>query len=212
MDYRCSCDTVEGFVQQLAVAYVSRGCWFYVTGRVPEGKDLAAVDAKLIERYGIDVSKWQRARRKRAGTANLHYLRHGRFFVLLATHGTHLFFQEEPFRDIREAPIKFHGYSIGCGKGADGRWHASVRIHADEYRQLKAYFLDLAVHRSVEQLAKEFRRLPFAPFARVRRQILTLLRAVNRLRKTAAFEPVPLSALRLRRTPVRPFERRRQAA
>jgi hypothetical protein len=203
---------VEGFVQQLAVAYISRGCWFYVTGRVPEGKNPATVDAKLIERYGIAVSKWQRARRKRAGTANLHYLRHGRFFVLLATHGKHPFFEDEPFRDIREAPIKFHGYSIGCGKGADGRWHASVRIHADEYRQLKAYFLDLAVHRSVEQLGDEFHRLPFAPFARVRRQMLNLLRAVNRQRKTAGFEPVPLAALRLRRTPIRPFEPGKQAA
>ena len=42
-------------------------------------------------------------RRKRAGTANLRSLRHERFFVLIATHGTHRFFDEERIRDIREA-------------------------------------------------------------------------------------------------------------
>jgi hypothetical protein len=172
--YRCVCDSVEGFVQQLAVGYVARGFYFYTTGNIKPSKDPAAVDAKLIDRYGIDVSKWQRARRKRAGIANLQYVRHDRFFVLLATHGDHPFFADEPFRDIREAPIKFHGYSIGCGKGYDGRWHASVRIHAAEYRSLKAYFLDLAVHRSAECLAGEFQRVPFAPFARVRRQMLNI--------------------------------------
>lgn len=203
--YRCVCHSIEGFVQQLAVGYVARGFYFYTTGTIRPSKDPAAVDAKLIDRYGIDVSKWQRARRKRAGIANLQYLRHERFFVIVATHGTHQFFGDEPFRDIREDPIKFHGYSIGCGKGADGRWHASVRIHADVYRGLKAFFLDLATHRSAEQLAGEFRRIRFAPFARVRRQMLNLLRAVNRARKTAGLEAVPISALRLRRRPIKVF-------
>ena len=203
--YRCVCQSVEGFVQQLAVAYVARGFYFYTTGMIKTGKDPAAVDAKLIDRYGIDVSKWQRARRKRAGVANLQYLRHDRFFVLLATHGDHRFFADEAFRDIREAPIKFHGYSLGAGRGVDGRWHASVRIHADEYRNLKAYLMDLAVHRSIENLVGEFRQVPFAPFARVRRQMLHILRAVNRQRKLAGFEPVPMAALRFQRKPVRPF-------
>ena len=129
--YRCVAQLVEGFVQQLAVAYVSRGYWFYVTGHVPDRKNPTLVDAKLIDRYGIRASKWQRARRKRAGVANLQYLRYDRFFVILATHGTQQFFQDEPFRGIREDPIAFHGYSVGCGKGVDGRWHASVRIHAE---------------------------------------------------------------------------------
>jgi len=203
--YRCVAQSVEGFVQQLAVAYISRGYWFYVTGRLPEHKDPSSIDRKLIERYGIAASKWQRARRKRAGTANLQYLRHDRFFVILATHGTQRFFQDEPFRDVREDPIRFHGYSIGCGKGTDGRWHASVRIHAEEYKCLKAFFLDLATHRSVEELAREFQLVRFAPFARVRRQMLNILRAVNRVTKEAGFEPVPVTAIRLHRRPVGVF-------
>ena len=126
--YRCVATSIEGFVQQLAVGYVTHGYWFYVSGWIPEGKDPLKTDAKLIERYGIDVSKWTRCRGKKAGLANVQYLRHGRFFVLLATHGQHPFFVQEPgFRDIREKPLEFAGYSIGCRRGLDGNYHASVR-------------------------------------------------------------------------------------
>lgn len=204
---RCEARSVEGFVQHLAVTLVSHGYYFYVTGRVPEGKPSERVDRKLVERYGAGLSKWARARRKQAGMANVRYVRHGRFFVLIATAGQHSFFAEEPhFRDIRERPIKFHGYSIGCKRGVDGKWHPSVRIHPDEYRELKAYLLDLAAHRSADRLAVEFRRIRFEPYAPVRRQLLNVLRAVNRRRKEAGFEPVPIAALRLRRCVVRPFD------
>ncbi len=69
--YRCEATTVGGFVQQLAVAYVQHGYWFYVTGQVPERKCPLAVDAKLLDRYEIAISKGARARRKRAGGAQL---------------------------------------------------------------------------------------------------------------------------------------------
>ena len=107
MAYRCVARSAAGFVQQLAVAYVTHGYWFYVTGHIPEHKDPALTDRKLIERYGIDVSKWTRARRKRDGLANVQYLRYGRFFILLATHGEHPFFaeEEEQIRDIRRTPL-----------------------------------------------------------------------------------------------------------
>ena len=36
MDYRCAATSVGGFIQQLAVSYVGRGYWFYVTGVIPE--------------------------------------------------------------------------------------------------------------------------------------------------------------------------------
>jgi hypothetical protein len=188
------------------VAYLPHGYWFYVTGRVPGGKNPALVDRKLLSKYGIELSKWGRARRKRGGAANLHYLRFDHFFVLIATRGRHPFFQEEPaFRDIREKPLKFAGYSISFRKGVDGKGHPSVRIHPDEYRKLRAYLVGLAVHRSVENLSAVFRAIPFEPYAPVRRQLLNLLRAVNRERKAAGFEPVPTSALRLSRKGVKPF-------
>jgi hypothetical protein len=119
MRYRCEAVTVEGFIQQLAVAYVARGYVFYVAGEIPASKDARRVDEKLVGRYGIDISQWARARRKRAGLANVQYLRHGLFFVLLATHGEHPFFTAEGanVRDVRRRSIKYAGYAVASAAG-----------------------------------------------------------------------------------------------
>ena len=206
MAYRCVATSVAGFVQQLAVAYVTHGYWFYVTGRIPEHKDPALVDRKIIERYGIDVSKWTRTRRKRAGLANVQYLRYGKFFVLLATHGQNPFFaaEGEQVLDIRKTPLKFAGYSIGCRFGRNSRTqHASVRIHRQIYAELKAHLEAIAVHRSVEDLIRELSSLPYEPYAPVRDQLRGILRSANRQRKLAGLELVSPSEIPWRRRQVR---------
>jgi hypothetical protein len=200
--YRYEAASIEGFVQQLAAAYLPHGYWFYVTGWIPEAKSPHLVDAKLTERYAISGSKWVRARRKAAGQANLQYLRHERFFVLLATHGRHPFFEQEAaqIRDVRRVPLKFAGYAISVRGG-----HSHVRIEQRQYQELKAYFLEMALHRSAGKLACTLHDLPFEPYAPVRRQFLNLLRAVNGARKLAGFELLSPSCLRLRRRICRPF-------
>jgi hypothetical protein len=210
MEYRYVATSIEGFIQQLAVAYVQHGYWFYVSGWVPERKDAAAVDRKLLDRYSIGVSPWGRARRKRQGLANLQYLRYDCFFVLIATRGEHDFREREAsvIRDIRRAPIHFAGYSIGCRKGVDRRWHASVRVEQDTYLTNKAYLLDIACQRSAASMAAALRRgLSFEPYAPIRRQSLNILRAVNKARATAGMELIPHSCLRFRRRIVQPFGR-----
>ncbi len=208
MEYRCEAASVEGFVQQLAASYLPNGYWFYVAGQVPARKDPRAVDEKLIARYGVGISKWERARQKRAGRASVQYLRYGRFFLLLATHGQHPFFELESgaIRDARRVPIRFHGYSISYRGG-----HAHVRIEQGEYNRLKAYFLDVAVHRWVEGLVGEFGRIPFEPYAPIRRQLLAIWRDVNDARKTARLSPVPKTAVRLHRRVVRTYPDREVA-
>lgn len=203
MPYRTEATTVAGFIQQLAVGYVRNGYFFYVTGRVPGHKNPAAVDAKLVGRYAAGLSKWARARRKGAGAANTHYLRHGRFFVLLATHGEGAFFAEEgdAVRDVRRVPIKYAGYAVGYTGG-----HVQVRIERGRYLGLKAHLCQLAARRTVEEVARAVRaELGFEPYAPVRSQCLAVLRAVNRTRALAGLPEVPRSCLRLRRRVVRPF-------
>jgi hypothetical protein len=200
--------SVAGFVQQLAVSYIARGYYFYVQGRIPDPKDPTKTDAKLIAQYGLDISQWTRARRKLAGQASVQYLRHGRFFVLVATHGQHPFFAAEGDKvcDFRRRPLHFQGYSIGCRRTrGGGTWHASVRIEREVFRELKERFKHLACHRSVEDLCCEFRAIPYEPYAPVRDQLRILLRAVNRWRRAADLEPVPIEALRQQRVPVRTF-------
>ena len=203
MRYQCEASTVDGFVQQLAVAYLTHGYWFYSLGSVPEQKDPKRIDAKLIEKYGMDISRASRCRRKRGGLANVHYLRYDRFFVLLATHGQHLFFEEEgeKVKDARRAPIKFHGYSVGYNQG-----HARVAIEREVYQGLKAELLELAARCSRKELEAAFWNMPWEPYAPIRTQILTLLRQVNKKRETAGLEPLQRSCLRLYRKQCRPFE------
>ena len=215
MEYLCETTSIEGFVQLLACNYLPHGYWFYVTGWVPEGKDPRQVDAKLIDKYGIDLPRTAKSRRKRLGYANMQYLRHGRLFVLLATHGKHRFFDEEAtcIRDIRRVPLKFAGYSISYRRGnrtvagkADGKWHSHVQIDREWYKVLQAWCLDTAIRRSAEKVALDFYRFPFEPYAPVRRQMLNLLRAVNKARKQAGQEPIPVQAIPLHRRVVKPFE------
>jgi hypothetical protein len=201
--YQAVTTSVGGFIQQLAVSCLGKGYFFYVAGSIPEGKDPRTIDQKLIARYGVDISKWARARRKQAGLANVRYLRFEKFFVLLATHGQHPFFEEEAacIKDVRRTPIRFAGYAVSYRAG-----HPHVRIEQEEYKQMKAYFVNLAVHRSLPALELELGQVDFEPYAPVRRQLLCILRAVNQARKIAGFTPVTGKVFRFKRRVYRPFE------
>jgi hypothetical protein len=73
------------------------------------------------------------------------------------------------------------------GRNAKHRkWHASVRINSEQYNVIKGYFLDVCAHRSVEQIRKELQMMPFEPYAPVRRQMLNILRAMNRRRRSTS--------------------------
>jgi hypothetical protein len=220
MEYRCVATSVAGFVQQLVSCYLPHGYWFYVSGFIPSGKDPESIDEKLLAKYGIGVSRTSRARRKALGIGNVHYLRYGRRFLLLATHGFHPFYDNEArsIRDVRRIPIRFEGYSISVAKGGylqkqeqggplvrDSKWRVRVQIDSEMFKGLKAYFEDIALYRTTRQLAVELTDLPFEPYAPVRRQLLNLIRYVNQRRDTASLEPVAWSVLRFRRRIVRPF-------
>src|SRR5437667_177249 len=80
----CEARSIAECVRRIAVDWVPNGYMFYVRGEIPEGKDPAKTDEKIIREYDIDISKWQRSRRKRQGIARVQYLRLGRQFVILA--------------------------------------------------------------------------------------------------------------------------------
>ena len=214
MRYRAVATSVEGFVQQIACCYLRHGYHFYVIGRVPHGKDPTLIDDKLIAKYQIDVSESTRARRKKMGRANLQYIRHESTFVILATKGEHRFFEEEAnlIRDIRRVPIRYAGYSVSYKRGGrtkdgqpDEKWHSHVEIERRQFLELRAWFAERALWASAEKLALAFYQLPIAPYAPVRRQLLLMLREVNRVRKQGGRKPLPTEILPLRRKVVSPF-------
>jgi len=155
-----------------------------------------------MAQYGIAASSKERTHRKRAGVANMHYIRHDRFFLLMATHRTRRFFDNEAgqFRDVRRQPIKFAGYAMSYQSG-----RACVRIERAEYLQLKAWFLDLACRRSVAALVAEFQGVRFVTYRPVRQQLLAIWRGVNRERRLAGYEPLPIESVPWKRRIMRPF-------
>lgn len=202
MRYRCEATSLSGFIQQLAVGYIGRGYYFYVTGQVPEGKDPRRIDEKLVSKYGIEIGKTARARRKALGLANVQYIRFRNRFVILATPGAHVFFTEEAslVRDAREMPLKLFGYALSFRNG-----HPHVRIAQEQYLRLKAYLVDISVHRRREWLEEQFLSLSYEPYAPIRSQLHCILREVNRRRKLAQFAPLLSSCVQARRRIVRPF-------
>lgn len=232
--YRCEASSLEGFVSQV-VRYITKGYRYYVTGIVPDRvADPRLVDQKLIAKYEINLPKWTRARRRKLGYANLQYLRYGRFWVIFATPGRHLFHEEEAnnIRDIWKTPLRLSGYSISYKPGGylrkkdkgrirtlgTNRWEpreplrvdpkrrAHVRLDLETYQQLREYFLMHATHRSRANLERMFFRIPFEPYAPVREQVKRILIQVNKSRRRAGYERIPYTALRYRRRVSKVFE------
>lgn len=205
---------IHMFVQRVADNIVKYGYVKYVTGTIPEGKDPEEVDAKILDKYGIAVSRWVRARRKKSGRASVHYVRHQSFFAMFAPPtGEHSWREEEEWSDERDSrrhgnrikdltrkPLVCGGYTISYKQcSSTGRSHVAVRIHPEEYRALKAYYLGLAVKSSAETLAEEFRMFPFEPWAGVREQRWVIFQEVNAARKRAGLKLLDTLVLRKRR-------------
>ncbi len=221
MQYRYETTSPQGFVQILASNYLPHGYWFYVTGRVPQGKGAESVDQKILAKYNIELSRQQRSRRKQNGFANLHYVRFEGYFVIAATHGKHDFFAAEAnsVKDIRKHPIHFFGYSMTVKRGGflkrvgddepatpDGRHRVRVSIGREAFANLSGHLLELAAHRTADKLRWEFWNIPYEPYAPVRKQLLTLLRRVNQVRGAMGYEQLPTDVIRYRRNIVKPFE------
>lgn len=194
--------SIVGFVQQVAVSHLRSGYFFYVAGAIPAHKSGSEVDSKLTEQYLAEVSKHVRYRRSLRGEASVRYIRHGHFFLLMANHGKHEFFEYEKvrIRDARRTPIKAFGYSMGVRSGK-----VSVRIEQNEYRFLLAKFTRMALGNK-GLLESQLWALPYEPYRPVRGQLLTLWRAINRKRKLAGLPPLSKSCVRWKRRIVKPFE------
>ena len=206
--YRYQVVNIDGFVEQL-VRYVNTGHYFYVTGRIPAGKSADKIDRKLLRRFSVAQPRWERARRKQAGFASVHYLRYEDRFILVATHGHHLFFEAhsaEQIQDCRRIGIKFGGYSIrrNCCQRT-GKWHTLVRIDKPTCAALKAHLLELSLRRDQKSLEEEFHSICFQPYRPVREQLLAILRAVNRKRKAAGLSVLDYRCVRSRRRITKPF-------
>ncbi len=201
-DYQFEARNVAAFVSQI-VRYVASGHYFYVRVLIPDKKELASVDAKLVERYNVSKKRWQRKRRHLKETAGIHYLRCNRCAVLMLTKGKHeAFYRDhgENIRDIRREALKVFGYSIRFGFSEQTKaWKVSVRLDRETYRKVREHLLACCVwdaYREASRLEREFSRLPYQPYEPVFKQLVSVLQAVNRQRRRRGFAPVAVGCLR----------------
>lgn len=226
--YRCEATSLGGFIHKLAVDYIPAGYYHYVVGKIPERNrrgvpiDPRAVDAKLIAKYNIDLSKYQRYRRKQerlrvihgevklCRLANVQLLRLGRLYALLATGGEHEnFFSKDRetgegirIKDLRRDPLTIAGYSITHTDG-----ETVTRISQEQYRLISDYFLDRTFLWSKKRFEHEFRELSFEfePYRGVLKQLHGLRVAINAKRKTQGLENISEYCIRRYRTRYEPF-------
>lgn len=222
MEYKYEVTCLVGFLQRVATHILPKGYYFFVQGLVPEGKDPAALDAKLLSKYDVAKSEGARRWRKSQGLGNVQYVRYKRSWLLMATHGDHPIRDGEGknLKDVRRVPIQIGDYSVYVKRGnyllkraindpptPDGRWRVRVLIAREPYRELCAYFLSIACHRSADSLAAGLFALPYVPYAPVRKQLLKLLRLINARRQAAGYSKIPPTCLRFKREIVRAFEK-----
>ena len=189
-------------------------------GAVPDGKDPAALDSKLLAKYDVAKTEGARRWRKSQGLGNVQYVRFKSSWILRATHGHHPIRECEGgnLRDVRRAPIRIGDYSVYVKRGEylkkvsaedaprpDGQWRVRVLIAREPFRELCAHFLTIACHRRMEALAEELYSLPYVPYAPVRKQLLKLLRLINAKRQAAGYSRIPPTCLRFKREIVKSF-------
>jgi hypothetical protein len=208
-EYQCAATTLEGFIQQL-VQYFTSGYVFYSTAMIPARKLVRAeeIDRKLVQKYDVGISTWTRQVRRREGRAVFQYLRYQNFAVIFCTKGERQKFNEGEGRNIQDArrrPLKFAGYAVSVRTKANGVYGARVRIERDTEAMLKDHFVSMALRCSAPSLKAALYHLPFAPYAPIRRQVLGLVRAVNKTRREAGLALLPYSCIRRRRLQVKPF-------
>ncbi len=177
------------FLRRIAFDYVRHGYHRYVIRKIPEGKDLEAIDEKLCRTYDVTSCRTKRMRMRQQGLATIQYLRWRHTFVLLATDGHHEAFQGLKSYNIREVPIHLGSYSIGL-QGNKVSIQVAQRAWNRVIRCIRPIELD-----NQDKVEKVLAALPFYNFPGVVTQKRKLLRQLNRRRKQAGLPQLNFATL-----------------
>lgn len=181
------------FVRKIAIDYVRYGYVRYVLRQIPEGKNLAVIDQKLITHYQVTFCRTTRMRRRRKQQAVVQYVRYGHSFVLLATEGIHEQFDRVVSYDCRTSPLYFDSYAIGIKNGK-----VRVTIRRGVWAMVCDRFKQIGLHHTTK-VEQQLGALPFCNFPGVVRQKQALVSCINERRDRAGLPRVSL------RQPVKTF-------
>lgn len=190
---RFEAKSAEAFVQHIAIRLIPNGYVYFVLCEIPSNKDPRRIDDKFASRYGVGENKWALLRRAERGEAKVRYLRFGTTFLLIATPGAHVFFEEEKgaIRDARVEPIRCFGYTVRAKRGSK-RSIPSVRLSFERLLSFRMNLLAME-HSTAEEIESFFRGQNFVWFSGVKRQVFRLLGHFNEMRRCSGLPPVFVS-------------------
>lgn len=204
--YRYQVKSIDGFLSQLVRYIANGGHYFYIRVRVPDGKEPQVVAEKLLDRYDIKKSRWQRKRRHLKETASIHLLQYREVIVIILTKGKHEGFYEDhhsQVRDIRRTALKVFGYSVRYSfSEIEKRQKVFIRLDPKTYRKVMAHMLTVGVweaYRCKEKMEQEFNRLPYQPYEPVFAQLLAIAKKVNRARRRRGFDALDFKCIKNKR-------------
>lgn len=172
MQYLCT--SWQGLIQEV-VFLISRGYYFYCILPLnfkKNGENWVKTDKKLIKKYNMDISKFQRARRKKNGKANFYYLRWEHVAIMLHTSGdVDSKTYNDNFLDLREKQRKLIlkisellWLQINFGPiEKDNKRHISVRLWRDSYDGLKVNLLRVIQLKNKDLAISEFNKINGIP-------------------------------------------------
>lgn len=189
------CNSWQFMLQQL-VYMIGRGYYYYHVGIIPTSKGDKAnkIDSKIIQKYDIDLSKYQRARRKKKKLANFYYLRWQNIFVILHTDGQLEVPNDDYFYDIRLKQCEANRLKIRVSdllefnlalqhKDSDKR-SVTVAFSNTTFKEFKAQLEEFVQYRQVKQVNEFFKNLRNLPaWQGVIKQEYKLLEEVYKMAK-----------------------------
>lgn len=167
MNTRYLVQSWQGLLQQL-VYMVGRGYYFYHVVEYPMKKQAKwlSIDQKLIAKYEMGLSKFQRSRLKKKGYANFFFLRFEQIGFILHTlgevkEGVQI---DDHFYDIREKPMIINvgtvSFSIKfVNKKGQSERVLYVSLEKGFYRGIKDHLAEIAKAKNKRQLIKEFEKI-----------------------------------------------------
>ncbi len=165
-----------------ASMYARSGYTRYALRAIPEGKDLEAVDNKIMKAYDVTFCRMKRKRRRKEGRANVVYVRFKHEFLLLAEQGEHPEFDRIAGRDMAKVPLILSGYAVKIKNH-----RVSVTVSKKRWAVIAEMAQGMALHDKgkVERFIRGI-----SPFTHrgILRQKFRLVRKINRRRKTAGLK------------------------
>lgn len=193
VDYLCN--SWQFMLQQL-VYLVGRGYYHYHVGYIKAGKEDKAlkIDAKIIGKYNINLSKYQRARRKQKKLANFYYLRWQNVFIILYTDGKLDVELDDSFYDVRLKQTEANRLKVKISEAIEfniclqhkdsSKRSVTVALSNLTYKNLRAEIEELIQQKQIKKLEEFFANLRGLPaWNGVIKQEYKLLEEVYKLAK-----------------------------